>query len=371
MAVAIITSFQQLLDNSSNVLNGGSVTVYASGTTTPLSLFSDTSLSVSATNPITLDAYGRHAMTYIATATYKILVKNSSGTTLYTRDGIDPGVPVGTGVLAIANGGTSATSAAAALAALGGATAAEVASVSADVAALAGSAASTAKTHIATGTTAQRDTVPSQGDFRRNTTTARWEGYNNSSAFENFLTSTEAAATSDALTGSSTTLWMSPAATRAASAFQSLLLHVNDTKATTTSGGTFTSGAWQTRTLNTSLTNEITGASLGSNQITLPSGTYFIDASAPAVFCGFHQVRLRNTTDSTTTLVGTSEVNSANDSAATGTRSVVRGRFTIASQKVFELQHRCQTTRSSDGFGSANSFGENEIYSQVMIFKVA
>lgn len=154
-----------------------------------------------------------------------------------------------------------------------------------------------------------------------------------------------------------------------AKAFQAQLLHVVDAKADNTDGGTFTSGAWRTRTLNTERTNEISGASLSSNQITLPAGTFFIMASAPALGVGGHQTRLRNITDGTTTILGTSEVVSTT-TAQTG-RSYVQGRFTIAVQKVFELQHRGTATFSTTGFGQAVDFDESEIYSDVMIWKIA
>ncbi len=63
--------------------------------------------------------------------------------------------------------------------------------------------------------------------------------------------------------------------------FESALFHVRDEKASGSHGGTSVAGSFQTRVLNTSLTNEISGASLSSNQITLPSGTYYINARMP------------------------------------------------------------------------------------------
>lgn len=210
MAIAVFTSLDQQFDNSGDPLNGGTITVYQAGTTTPISLFSDTALSVPATNPITLDSAGRHAITYFATQAYKVLVKDSGGSTIFTRDNIDPGVPVGTGALPIANGGTGATSAATALSNLGGATAAELADVAADVAALAGAAASTEKTHIATGTTAQRPAVPADGDIRRNTTVPQFEFYG--STWEKVFTDVSFTASTQAEqeTGSSLTTFVSP-----------------------------------------------------------------------------------------------------------------------------------------------------------------
>jgi hypothetical protein len=149
--------------------------------------------------------------------------------------------------------------------------------------------------------------------------------------------------------------------------FGGALLHVRDQKASGTDGGTFTVGAWRTRTLQTTLTNEISGASLASNQITLPAGTYYIEASAPC-FNGDHQAKLRNTTDGSDTLIGTSEAEDGSD--PTQTRSHIRGRFTIAAQKIFEIQHQTSNTQSTTGFGRAVGFGVTEVYTDVQIWKV-
>lgn len=147
------------------------------------------------------------------------------------------------------------------------------------------------------------------------------------------------------------------------------LLHVRDEKASGTDGGAFNNGAWQTRTLNTTSTNTISGASLASNQITLPAGTFEIDASAPGFLVREHKVRLQNITDGTTVLVGTSEFTLNTDTVQT--RSTVKGRFTLAGSKVLELQHRCNTTRAGNGFGAASSFGVVEVYAEVLIRQVS
>jgi hypothetical protein len=158
----------------------------------------------------------------------------------------------------------------------------------------------------------------------------------------------------------------------AAKAFQAQLLHVRDIQSSGTSGGTFTSGAWRTRTLNTASTNEITGASLSSNQITLPSGTYFIVASAPAYNVGNHLAKLKNVTDGTDTIIGTVEnAGNVTSNSAGQTRSWVIGRFTIAAQKVFEIQHICATTQSTDGLGDESSAGVSYCFSEALIWKVA
>jgi hypothetical protein len=151
--------------------------------------------------------------------------------------------------------------------------------------------------------------------------------------------------------------------------FESALLHVRDEKSAGTDGGTFTSGSWQTRTLNTSLTNEISGASLSSNQIILPTGTYYINAQAPAYKVNFHKLKLRNITDSSDTLIGYQMFTWDGDENTCN--SGVTGRFTISAQKTFEIQHRCSATNSTTGFGRGYNFSVVEVYTDVQIWKVS
>ena len=145
------------------------------------------------------------------------------------------------------------------------------------------------------------------------------------------------------------------------------VLHVRDEKAQNTTGGTFTSGAWRTRVLNTSKTNTITGASLASNQITLPAGTYWVDATAPAYTVGRHRVKLYNTTGAADVLLGTS---SFSGGLYDYTLSVLSGQFTLTATSVLELQHRCETTLATHGFGVESNFA-TEVYSDVVIWKTA
>ena len=154
-----------------------------------------------------------------------------------------------------------------------------------------------------------------------------------------------------------------------ANPFGKELLHVRDEKTSGTQGGTFTSGSFVTRTLNTSVTNEISGASLSSNQITLPSGTYFVIADAPAYSCDTHRLKLRNITDSSDTLLG--NLQRIADAVDGLTTAMLSGRFTISAQKTFELQHRCNTTENTYGLGIASGYSLTEIYANIMIWKVA
>jgi hypothetical protein len=50
--------------------------------------------------------------------------------------------------------------------------------------------------------------------------------------------------------------------------------------------------------------------------------------------------------------------------------ALLKGTITIATTKTFELQHRCTTTRTTDGFGVSAAFGDSEVYAQIKIIKL-
>jgi hypothetical protein len=141
-----------------------------------------------------------------------------------------------------------------------------------------------------------------------------------------------------------------------------------DQKAQNTAGGTFTSGAWRTRTLNTEVTDTGGDCSLASNQFTLTAGTYEVWALAPAHACDRHQARLQNVTDGSTLITGTVGITSG--AASVDSVSVVVGRFTVAASKALELQHQCQTSKATNGFGVESNFTA-EVYSVVVLRRVA
>jgi hypothetical protein len=146
--------------------------------------------------------------------------------------------------------------------------------------------------------------------------------------------------------------------------------HIADQKANNTPGGTFSSGAWQRRDLNTTIgSNTISGSSLASNQFTLPAGTYRIFVSAPAFNCNRHKAKLRNMTDSSDTLIGSSEYSAPGGYVQSS--SIISGTFTISSQKTFEIQHQTQNTASTNGLGVESNFGVAEIYTQVQLWRLA
>jgi len=146
--------------------------------------------------------------------------------------------------------------------------------------------------------------------------------------------------------------------------------YYRDEKSASVDGGSFTSGSWVTRTLNTEVYDE-NSLTLSSNRISLGSGDWIVQARAPAYGVEDHQVRLYNYSDSTVIAVGTS-MHTAAISASTFVEndSWVFAKFTLASTKSIELQHRCATTRASNGLGNGNTWGTN-VYAELWIWKTA
>jgi len=144
---------------------------------------------------------------------------------------------------------------------------------------------------------------------------------------------------------------------------------IEDIKSSGVNGGSFSSGSWLTRDLNTLTRNVGSIASLGSNQFTLPSGTYYIEWMAPGMRCGSHISRIFNVSDAAQALLG----GTATTSSATNVVALAEGQgvVTIAASKTFRIEHRGETTANTDGFGRALGAGVNERYSFVKLWKVA
>lgn len=145
-------------------------------------------------------------------------------------------------------------------------------------------------------------------------------------------------------------------------AYADIYANVKDIKAAGTNGGTFTSGTWQTRTLNT-IEGDMKFASLSSNRITLQPGSYIISARVPACDVRNHQCRLQNITDSITEDIGTASF------AFNGivTVSELSKKLVLEEAKTYEIQHRCSDTATDIGFGKATGFNADEMYTVVII----
>lgn len=143
-----------------------------------------------------------------------------------------------------------------------------------------------------------------------------------------------------------------------------------DQKAANTGGGTCTAGSWFTRTLNTERVNTITGASLASNQITLPAGKYIVRSASPSYRVDRFASRLWNVTDGVEALTGDG-VYSNYDNSRASVKSEIIGQISIAAPKVFRIEARCETTYSStNALGLGSTIGSVEIHTTVEITKI-
>lgn len=149
---------------------------------------------------------------------------------------------------------------------------------------------------------------------------------------------------------------------------------VRDVKASGTQGGAFSSGAWRIRTLNTLALTHPGSATLAGNAVTLAAGTWFCHLAVPAYRVDRHKARLWNITDGSTQLVGSSS-RSETDNGWNVSHSIITGMITIAAAKMFQIEHRCETSNGSDssgqGMGVASGWSVDEVYTVGHFFKLA
>ena len=144
---------------------------------------------------------------------------------------------------------------------------------------------------------------------------------------------------------------------------------IQDQKAQSTAGGTFTQGDWRTRDLNTVVSDADSIVSLSSNQFTLGAGTYLIRWSAPPYTVTNHQTRLYDAT--TPTYVAAGQTAYSRDTNGQPSLSNGVARVTIASPTAFEIRHICSATSGAgNGFGVSCNF-TTEVYTSVEIYKEA
>lgn len=144
---------------------------------------------------------------------------------------------------------------------------------------------------------------------------------------------------------------------------------LQDQKAQNTAGGTFTSGAWQTRVLNTEVSDTSSIVTIASNQFTPISGTYLIRVWAPCRAVDRHQARLQNATAATTTAYGTGGYSPNSGTGDSPSPSIIETVFTANGTDAYEIQHRCATTVATNGFGVEANLG-TEVYTSVVLQKL-
>ncbi len=90
--------------DSASINAGGTLNFYADGTLTAKSVYSDSALSVSLGNTVTLDAAGRTPTTVFLDGTYRVVEKTSAGVQISSSDGVNIQAAAGTTALNPATG---------------------------------------------------------------------------------------------------------------------------------------------------------------------------------------------------------------------------------------------------------------------------
>ena len=80
----------QFFDDSGNPLAGGKIYTYETGTSTNKATYTDADAGTANANPVILDAAGRGDIWLLTDAAYRIVVKDSSDTTISTTDNVVP-----------------------------------------------------------------------------------------------------------------------------------------------------------------------------------------------------------------------------------------------------------------------------------------
>lgn len=144
-------------------------------------------------------------------------------------------------------------------------------------------------------------------------------------------------------------------------------VRLSDTKSSGTAGTTYDSGDWRTITLNTKEQDGEGVCSLSSNQFTLTAGKYAVRLSTTTENTTANMtLRIRNTTDASTTLKWPPYNQSIIGVGIWGLPPAQEGRFTIGASKALELQIRV----SANFTQTARSDGESEIYWTLELIKL-
>ena len=143
-----------------------------------------------------------------------------------------------------------------------------------------------------------------------------------------------------------------------------------DQKSSGTNGGTFTSGAWRTRDLNTEIADPDGIVSISSNQFTLGAGSYLIKWSAVGARVAKHKSALYDVTGTAYIDYGDVRWGMNYDGEPDPSNGIAR--VTPSGSNVYEIRHYAQDSYSTYGFGFAGSTDTGNVvekYTFVEIYK--
>lgn len=347
--------FSPQLAFSSGVIAGGAKAYfYETGTTTPVTVYSDAALTTPHADPLVANSAGEFAQVFYGGGTaLKAVIKTSAGTTIAT---IDP-VPLVTSTGSAANAISFSP--------------------------VAGNSATEVQTAIENLTTTANGlgTMSTQNGNAVAITGGTMDGASVGATTPGAGAFTTLGATGAVTLGA--TAWASlfldeddmasDSATKAPSQ-QSTKAHVarfkgapaavlQDQKASGTDGGTATTATWTTRDLNTEVRDPDSLISIASNQFT-PTVNGWVEWISPFRRTDLVRTRLYNVTDTAVAAYG----GSARLTAANYDSATLRGGGAVVAGKAYRIEYYVQTTTGTSDLGSASSL-DTEIYTTVNFWR--
>ena len=146
------------------------------------------------------------------------------------------------------------------------------------------------------------------------------------------------------------------------------LFHIQHQEASSANGGASSSDTFNDTVLNATIINEITGASLSSNNFTLPAGTFVIYAQRRSFKANRNFLALYSVTNSGLAKIGQS--NYGGNGGQTETTATLYEKITLGASHTYKLQHYTETARSNDGLVVASNKTTNA-HADVLIWQVA
>lgn len=146
--------------------------------------------------------------------------------------------------------------------------------------------------------------------------------------------------------------------------FESQLFHMQHTEASSQGGGGASSG-FNDRVLNSTVINQISGASLSSNQFTLPSGNYILFCQADAHSIDRNYIAIYNVTNS-----GLAKIGQSNYAGGATSTANIWCRLTPSGTQTFKLQHYAQTANASHNALGVANLSTTNTYVNLLIWKV-
>ncbi len=144
-----------------------------------------------------------------------------------------------------------------------------------------------------------------------------------------------------------------------------------DVKAYNVAGGTFTSGAWRHRDLNTQQSDADNIVAISSNKFTPIAGDYLCEWTCPGYAVNRMQSRIYNVTAAAAVANSVTQTISAASAGYVNTCNLGIVKFTANGTDEYRIEHYCQTTCATYGFGLESSVsGIDSVFTQVKLTKL-